>query len=137
MTLVTIKQAAEATGVTPKMIRHYEGIGLIGAPVRTENRYRHYSEAELNDLRFIRRSRDLGFSFEDIRQLLSLWRDKGRASAEVKAIAQRHIAALDEKAAQLAEMSRSLKALAAACPGDAGPACPILEALDKPMCCNS
>ncbi len=137
MTLVTIAQASSATGVSPKMIRHYESIGLIAAPLRTENRYRHYSEAELHELSFIRRSRDLGFSFEDIRQLLSLWRDKGRSSAEVKAIALRHIAELDAKAAALATMSQTLKALAASCHGDDRPDCPILEALDKPMCCNS
>lgn len=132
MNLVTIAQASAATGVSAKMIRHYESIGLIRAPVRTENRYRHYNEADLHDLGFIRRARDLGFSFEDIRQLLDLWRDKGRSSAEVKAIALRHIKELDEKAAQLAAMSRTLKRLAESCHGDARPDCPILEALDKP-----
>jgi MerR family transcriptional regulator, copper efflux regulator len=140
MTLVTIAQASSATGVSAKMIRHYESIGLIRAPLRTENRYRHYAEADLHDLGFIRRARDLGFSFEDIRQLLDLWRNKGRSSAEVKAIALRHIAELDEKAAQLAAMSRTLKTLAESCHGDARPDCPILEALDKPgtasTCCN-
>lgn len=133
MNLVTIAQAAAATGVSAKMIRHYESIGLIRVPVRTENRYRHYGEADLHDLGFIRRSRDLGFSFEDIRQLLDLWRNKGRSSAEVKAIALRHIAELDEKAAQLADMSRTLKSLAESCHGDARPDCPILEALDRPV----
>ncbi|MDE1906407.1 MAG: MerR family DNA-binding protein, partial [Rhodospirillales bacterium] len=110
------------------------------APLRTENRYRHYNEAELHELGFIRRSRDLGFSFEDIRQLLSLWRDKGRSSAEVKAIALRHIQELDEKAASLAAMSRTLKRLAATCHGDDRPDCPILEALDAAgmavSCCD-
>jgi Cu(I)-responsive transcriptional regulator len=133
MTLVTIAQASAATGVSAKMIRHYESIGLIKAPLRTENRYRHYAEADLHDLGFIRRSRDLGFSFEDIRQLLDLWRNKGRSSAEVKAIALRHIRELDEKATALAAMSRTLKTLAESCHGDARPDCPILEALDKPM----
>lgn len=133
MTLVTIAQASAVTGVSAKMIRHYESIGLIKAPVRTENRYRHYAEADLHDLGFIRRSRDLGFSFEDIRQLLDLWRNKGRSSAEVKAIALRHIEELDEKATALAAMSRTLKTLAESCHGDARPDCPILEALDKPM----
>ena len=133
MTLVTIAQAAAATGVSAKMIRHYESIGLIKAPLRTENRYRHYGENDLHDLGFIRRSRDLGFSFEDIRQLLDLWRDKSRSSAEVKAIALRHIRELDEKAASLAAMSRTLKTLAANCHGDAKPDCPILEALDHPQ----
>jgi Cu(I)-responsive transcriptional regulator len=130
MTLVTIAQASAATGVSAKMIRHYESIGLIKAPLRTENRYRHYAENDLHDLGFIRRSRDLGFSFEDIRQLLDLWRNKGRSSSEVKAIALRHIAELDEKAAALAAMSHTLKNLAASCHGDNRPDCPILEALD-------
>ncbi len=136
MSLVTIKEASAATGVSPKMIRHYESVGLIKAPARTENRYRHYSEAELHDLGFIRRSRDLGFSIEDIRHLLSLWRDRSRTSAEVKAIALRQIAELDAKAAALAEMSRTLKQLAATCHGDDRPDCPILEALDRPSCCK-
>jgi MerR family copper efflux transcriptional regulator len=144
MTLVTIAQASTATGVSAKMIRHYESIGLIKAPVRTENRYRHYAEADLHDLGFIRRSRDLGFSFEDIRQLLDLWRNKSRSSAEVKAIALRHIKELDEKATALAAMSRTLKSLAESCHGDTRPDCPILEALDQPpgqspgssTCCN-
>lgn len=136
MTLVTIAQASAATGVSAKMIRHYESIGLISAPLRTENRYRHYAPADLHDLSFIRRARDLGFSFEDIRQLLGLWRNKGRSSAEVKAIALRHIKELDAKAAQLTAMSQTLKTLASSCHGDASPDCPILEALDKPMCCN-
>jgi Cu(I)-responsive transcriptional regulator len=137
MTLVTIAQASAITGISAKMIRHYESIGLIAAPLRTENRYRHYSDSDLHDLGFIRRSRDLGFSFEDIRQLLSLWRDRGRSSAEVKAIALRHIAELDQKAAALAAMSRTLKRLAASCHGDDRPDCPILEALDPPFITES
>lgn len=136
MTLVTIAQAAAATGVSAKMIRHYESIGLIHAPLRTENRYRHYGEADLHDLTFIRRARDLGFCFEDIRQLLDLWRRKNRSSAEVKAIALRHIKELDEKAAQLAAMSRTLKSLAENCHGDMRADCPILEALDQSTCGN-
>ncbi|MBU6449714.1 MAG: Cu(I)-responsive transcriptional regulator [Rhodospirillales bacterium] len=132
MILVTIAQASAITGVSAKMIRHYESIELIKTPLRTENRYRHYSEAELHELGFIRRSRDLGFSFEDIRQLLSLWRDKARSSAEVKAIALRHVKELDEKAAALEAMSRTLKRLAATCHGDDRPDCPILDALNPP-----
>jgi Cu(I)-responsive transcriptional regulator len=128
--MVTIKEASAASGVSAKMIRHYESIGLIAAPVRTENRYRHYSPQELHELGFIRRARDLGFSFEDIRALLSLWRDRSRSSAEVKAIATRQIAALDAKAAELAAMSRTLSHLAATCHGDSRPDCPILDALD-------
>jgi Cu(I)-responsive transcriptional regulator len=132
MSLVTIKEASDATGVSPKMIRHYESIGLIAAPARTESRYRHFSETDLHELGFIRRARDLGFTIEDIRHLLTLWRDRGRPSADVKAIALRHIAALDEKAAALAAMSRTLKHLAANCHGDNRPDCPILDALDPP-----
>jgi Cu(I)-responsive transcriptional regulator len=132
MNLVTIKDASETTGVSAKMIRHYESIGLIPAPTRTENRYRHYSQTELHELGFIRRARDLGFSIEDIRHLLTLWRDRSRPSAEVKAIALRQIQALDEKAAALAAMSRTLKHLASCCHGDDRPDCPILDALDGP-----
>jgi Cu(I)-responsive transcriptional regulator len=130
MSQVTIKEASAATGVSAKMIRHYESIGLIAAPTRTESRYRLFSETDLHELGFIRRARDLGFTVEDIRHLLALWRDRGRPSAEVKAIALRHIAALDEKAAALAAMSRTLKHLAATCHGDNRPDCPILDALD-------
>jgi Cu(I)-responsive transcriptional regulator len=129
--LVTIRDASMATGVTAKMIRHYESIGLIAAPTRTENRYRHYSEKDLHELGFIKRARDLGFPMEDIRHLLALWRDKSRSSAEVKAIAQKHVTALDEKAAALQAMSRTLKHLAANCHGDGRPDCPILDALDR------
>jgi Cu(I)-responsive transcriptional regulator len=128
--LVTIHDASMATGVSAKMIRHYESIGLINAPARGENRYRHYAERDLHELGFIRGARDLGFSIEDIRHLLALWRDRSRSSAEVKAIATKHIAALEEKAAALQAMSRTLKHLAAHCHGDARPDCPILDALD-------
>jgi Cu(I)-responsive transcriptional regulator len=129
--LITISEASIATGVTPKMIRHYESIGLITPPTRTENRYRHYSPRDLHELGFIRRARDLGFSMEDIRHLLALWRDRSRSSAEVKAIALRHITALEEKAAALHAMSRTLQHLAAHCHGDERPDCPILDALDR------
>lgn len=132
MSSITILQASRASGVSPKMIRHYESIGLIAPPQRGQNRYRFYSETELHELGFIRRARDLGFSMDDIRHLLALWRDRGRPSAEVKAIALRHIRELDEKAAALAAMSRTLKHLAATCHGDGRPDCPILEALDPP-----
>jgi len=128
--LVTIHQASMTTGVSAKMIRHYESIGLISAPKRTENRYRHYAERDLHELGFIRRARDLGFSIEDIRHLLALWRDRSRSSAEVKSIALRHIAALEAKAAALQAMSQTLKHLAAHCHGDERPDCPILDALD-------
>jgi len=129
--LVTIHEASKVTGVSAKMIRHYESIALIAAPKRTENRYRHYAERDLHELGFIRRARDLGFSIEDIRQLLALWRDRSRSSAEVKAIALRHIAELEEKAASLHAMGETLKHLVAHCHGDHRPDCPILDALDR------
>jgi MerR family copper efflux transcriptional regulator len=128
--LVTIREASMVTGVSAKMIRHYESIGLIAAPARTENRYRHYGERDLHELGFIRRARDLGFPIEDIRHLLALWRDKSRSSAEVKAIAQKHVKVLEEKAAALQAMSRTLTHLAQHCHGDDRPDCPILDALD-------
>jgi len=128
--LVTIREASVSTGVSAKMIRHYESIGLIAAPKRTENKYRHYGERDLHELAFIRRARDLGFPIEDIRHLLALWRDRSRSSAEVKAIALKHIAALEAKAASLQAMSRTLRHLAAHCHGDERPDCPILEALE-------
>lgn len=128
--LVTIAQAARMSGVSAKMIRHYEAIGLIRPPLRGDNRYRHYQETDLHELGFIRRARELGFSFDDIRQLLSLWRDRHRSSAEVKAIARRHIEELDQKAASLVAMSQTLKTLVEACNGDNRPDCPILEALN-------
>ena len=129
--LVTIHEASLTTGVSAKMIRHYESIGLIAPPQRTENRYRHYAARDLHELGFIRRARDLGFSIDDIRHLLALWRDRSRSSAEVKSIALRHIAALEEKAAALQAMSETLKHLAAHCHGDHRPDCPILDALDR------
>ena len=129
--LITINDASLATGISPKMIRHYESIGLISQPKRTENRYRQYAARDLHELSFIRRARDLGFSIEDIRHLLALWRDRSRSSAEVKSIALRQIAALEEKAAALRAMSETLKHLAAHCHGDHRPDCPILDALDR------
>jgi MerR family copper efflux transcriptional regulator len=127
---VTIYEASRVSGVSAKMIRYYEHIGLIAPPRRSDNRYRHYAERDLHELGFIRRARDLGFSIDDIRQLLALWRDRGRSSAEVKTIALRHIAELEEKADALRAMSETLRHLAAHCHGDHRPDCPILDALD-------
>lgn len=126
---VTIAQAADISGLSAKMIRHYEQIGLIRQPVRGDNKYRHYDETDLHELRFIRRSRELGFSLEDIRQLLSLWRDRQRSSADIKAIALHHIEALEHKTASLMAMSQTLKQLVERCNGDNRPDCPILAAL--------
>jgi Cu(I)-responsive transcriptional regulator len=126
-----ISEASAMTGVSEKMIRHYECIGLIAKPRRAENQYRYYEEPDLRVLKFIRRARSLGFSLKDIRQLLALWRNHSRMSASVKAIALGHIRELDEKAAALQAMSRTLKDLVKAYPGDSLPDCPILGALSQ------
>ena len=126
---MNIGEAAAASGVSAKMIRHYEGIGLVPAAVRTESGYRVYRDADVHALRFVRRARDLGFSLDQIQELLGLWRDKGRASAEVKRMAEEHVAALEAKAAALQAMSRALRHLAGACHGDHRPDCPILDDL--------
>jgi MerR family copper efflux transcriptional regulator len=124
---MNIGQAAKATGISTKMIRYYESIGLVAAPHRTESGYRVYLDDDLHALRFINRARDLGFSVEQMRDLLTLWRDRDRASADVKAIARAHIAVLAEKARALAAMSETLQHLAETCHGDERPSCPIIE----------
>ena len=129
---MNIGQAAKATGVSAKMIRYYESTGLIPKALRSEAGYRHYSEADIHTLRFIRRARDLGFSVEQIGELVGLWRDRERASADVKRIALGHVDALERKAAALQAMSRTLRHLAACCQGDTRPDCPILEELAAP-----
>ncbi|RVT54478.1 Cu(I)-responsive transcriptional regulator [Rubrivivax albus] len=126
---MNIGQAAQATGVTPKMIRHYESLGLLPAVARSDAGYRRYDERTLHTLRFIRRARDLGFSLDEIAQLLGLWADPARASAEVRALAQRHVADLDERIARMQAMRRSLQQLVQCCHGDDRPDCPILDDL--------
>ncbi|MCE1251193.1 MAG: Cu(I)-responsive transcriptional regulator [Comamonadaceae bacterium] len=126
---VTIGQAAGLAGVSARMVRHYEGLGLLGGVARTGSGYRQYTEAEVHQLRFIRRARDLGFSMEEIAQLLGLWQDKARASSQVKKIAQQHIASLAERITALQAMQRSLQALVGCCHGDERPDCPILDDL--------
>ena len=130
--MITISQAAEASGVSAKMIRHYEDIGLVPRPGRTASGYRFYREADVHGLRFIRRARDLGFPVKEIRTLLGLWNNRRRASADVKRLATRHVADLDAKIAALQAMRRSLLGLAEACHGDARPECPILDDLGRP-----
>lgn len=125
---MNIGEAARASGVSEKMIRHYESIGLLH-PARQANGYRRYSEAEVAVLRFIRHARDLAFPLEEVRRLLTLWQDRSRTSAEVRGIALAHVAALEEKARTLQAMAASLRHLASHCHGDARPDCPILDEL--------
>jgi Cu(I)-responsive transcriptional regulator len=126
---MTIGQAAGRSGVSAKMIRHYEAIGLIEAE-RRANGYRSYGPQDVAVLRFIRHARDLAFPLEDIRRLLALWRDRSRASGEVKRLALAHVEALEQKAAALAAVAQSLRHLAQHCSGDDRPDCPILEELE-------
>ncbi len=126
---MNIGQAATASGVSAKMIRYYESIGLIPKTIRTEAGYRVYSEHDVHTLRFIRRARDLGFSVEQIADLVSLWRDRERASKDVKTIALEHVSTLERKIRELQDMASTLKHLARNCHGDARPHCPILEEL--------
>ena len=132
--LHNIGDAAALTGVSAKMIRHYEAIGLIPPANRTFANYRLYSEADLHRLRFIRRGRSLGFSMKQIQELLGLWSDPRRASAQVKKLAQSHAAELGQKIREMQAMQRTLEQLARHCHGDDRPACPILEDLaDGPV----
>ena len=124
---MNIGHAAKATGISTKMIRYYETIGLITPAHRSDAGYRVYTDHDIHALRFINRARDLGFSVEQMRDLLALWRDRSRASADVKSIALEHVAKLKEKALALEAMSRTLEHLAENCHGDDRPDCPIIE----------
>jgi Cu(I)-responsive transcriptional regulator len=126
---MNIGEAARESGVSAKMIRYYESVSLLAPAARTEAGYRVYRDTDVHTLRFIRRARDLGFSMQQISALLALWRDKRRASATVKKLAQTHIAELEARAAQLMAMSRTLRHLAEHCHGDQRPTCPILDDL--------
>jgi MerR family copper efflux transcriptional regulator len=128
--MMNIGKAAAASGVSAKMIRYYESIDLLAAARRTEAGYRFYTDEDVHVLRFIRRARDLGFALADIGELLALWRDQGRASADVKRIALEHVLALERKIAELQGMASTLRTLAAHCHGDTRPDCPILTDLD-------
>ncbi|ANY16355.1 Cu(I)-responsive transcriptional regulator [Bordetella pseudohinzii] len=129
---MNIGQAAQASGISAKMIRYYESIGLIHPAARSDSGYRRYGEDDLHTLRFIRRARNLGFSVEQMQELLALWRDRSRASADVKRIALEHVAELERKAAELREMADTLKHLARHCHGDDRPDCPIIADLSQP-----
>jgi MerR family copper efflux transcriptional regulator len=126
---MNISQAAQASGLTPRMIRHYEKIGLLPGTLRTAAGYRLFNEQDLHTLRFIQRARSLGFSIEQIGQLLALWQDRERSSAVVKQLARQHLLELEEKIAGLQAMHDSLSELASCCLGDERPDCPILERL--------
>ena len=126
---MTIGQASARSGVSQRMIRHYERIGLIPPPLRRDSGYRNYDERDLHRLRFIANARDLGFSVAEIATLLDLWANRGRASAEVKGLALDHIRSLDEKIGKLQAMRATLNDLAARCHGDERPNCPILNEL--------
>lgn len=130
---MNIGQASKATDVSAKMIRYYESIGLIRPAARRNSGYRDLDDRDLNDLRFIKRARNLGFSVEEITQLLALWRDRERSSREVKAIAERHVADLDQRVAEMQAMADSLRELARCCAGDERPDCPILADLAAPL----
>jgi MerR family copper efflux transcriptional regulator len=126
---VTIGEVAARSGVPAKTIRYYEQIGLIGAASRDTNQYRSYSDADVEMLRFIGRARRLGFSVQDLKQLVALYRDRERASADVKAIALQHVGRIDRKLAELQTVRAALADLASRCHGDERPECPILDEL--------
>ena len=126
---MNIGEAAKASGVSAKMIRHYEENGFIPKAARTTSGYRTYGEPDVHVLRFIRRARDLGFSLAEIKALLGLWGNRRRASADVKRLALRHVAALDARIAEMQAMRRTLVDLANHCHGDHRPDCPILDDL--------
>lgn len=126
---VSISKAAQASGVSAKMVRHYESLGLLGKVGRTDSGYRQYTSADVHTLRFIKRARTLGFSMAEIAELVSLWRDRQRASAHVKQIAQRHVAELQVRIEAMQAMRRTLQSLLQHCHGDERPDCPILDDL--------
>jgi Cu(I)-responsive transcriptional regulator len=124
-----IGEASAATGVSAKMIREYERSGMIPAAQRTFAGYRLYNDADLHRLRFIKRARNLGFPLKQVEVLLNLWNDRGRSSADVKALAQRHAGELRARIAEMQAMQKTLEDLARQCHGDGRPECPILEGL--------
>ena len=133
---MNIGQAAKKSGLTAKMIRYYESIGLLPEAGRSDRGYRQYSQQDLHSLAFIRRSRDLGFSLEEVGKLLQLWQDRGRASADVKALARDHIEELNRKIAELAGLRDTLQELVDHCQGDHRPDCPILKDLESGGGCH-
>lgn len=128
---MNISEAATHSGISSKMIRHYESIGLIEPPQRTASGYRTYTGRDLHELRFIKTARSLGFPLEEIKLLLSLWRDKNRSSADVKALVMHHITTLEQKITEMTAMRDTLQTLARHCQGDQRPDCPILSRLEQ------
>ena len=126
---LAIGEAAKRSGVSPRMVRHYEDLGLLPVVARTDSGYRQYGETDVHSLRFIKRSRDLGFSMDEIAELVGLWHNRRRASASVKRIAQKHLGELEQRIADMQAMQRTLSHLVRGCHGDARPDCPILDDL--------
>jgi len=134
--ILTIGEASAASGVSAKMIRYYESIGLVRPAVRTESNYRTYDGKAVETLRFVARARHLGFSMDEIGRLLGLWQDRARASADVKALAMKHIGELEQRIAAMTAMKATLEDLARRCHGDDRPDCPIIEGIAGGECCH-
>lgn len=126
---VNVGDAARLSGVSAKMVRHYEALGLLPRVARTDSGYRQYTEGDVHTLRFIKRGRDLGFSMEEIGELVGLWQNRRRASSNVRRIAKKHADDLAQRIAAMQEMQRTLRHLIHCCHGDERPDCPILEDL--------
>ncbi|WP_213879680.1 Cu(I)-responsive transcriptional regulator [Pseudomonas sp. dw_358] len=133
---MNIGQAARKSGLSAKMIRYYESIGLLAAAHRSDSGYRLYQPEDLHTLAFIKRSRDLGFSLEEVARLLALWQDRSRASADVKALAGQHVADLDRRIEELKTLRDTLQHLIGHCHGDDRPDCPILMNLASGVGCH-
>jgi MerR family copper efflux transcriptional regulator len=133
---MNIGQAAKQSGLSAKMIRYYEATGLLKPAHRSESGYRLYGKDDLHTLAFIKRSRDLGFSLDEVGKLLTLWQDRQRASADVKALARQHIVELNQKIAELASLRDTLQDLVKHCHGDDRPDCPILKELASGSRCE-
>ncbi|MBE7375031.1 Cu(I)-responsive transcriptional regulator [Pseudomonas lopnurensis] len=131
---MNIGQAARHSGLTAKMIRYYETIGLLAPAGRGANGYRRYGDKDLHQLAFIKRARDMGFSLDEVSRLLALWQDRQRASADVKALAEAHIDDLERKIAELVGLRDTLRELVGHCQGDERPDCPILRGLESGCC---
>ena len=130
---MNIGEASERSGVSAKMIRYYEEVGLLTPAARRDNGYRDYADTEVAVLQFIRRTRDLGFSLDEVKTLLALWRDRKRPSREVKRLAETHIADLERRIREMRAVARTLRGLALTCHGDERSDCPILDDLAKPQ----